>query len=115
MGAFSLEKFEIKRSRIFWLIQAASLLLILGVSYLFSLSYSSFSHLGMLCGILTAVLNMEILLRIQRLPFFFIFFKYLLLAGGLFFILPYLDNFSFLLGLSFIFSYLVGMSVEALK
>ena len=110
-----MEKIEIKRGRLFWMIQALSLLLILGVSYFLSLSYVSFSYLGLLCGILTALFNMEILLRIQRLPLFFIFFKYLFLALGLFFILPYLDNFSFLLGLSFIFSYLVGMSVEALK
>ena len=106
----SLEKLEVKRGPLFWAIQALSLFLILGACYLLS-----FSYLGVFCGILTALFNMEILLRIQRLPFFFIFFKYLFLALGLFFVLPYLDNFSFLLGLSFIFSYLVGMSVEALK
>ena len=102
-------KKAVKRGRIFYLSLLLGFGLISSLSFFFSLPYAS-----VLCGMATASLNMEMMIRFVILNKIFLLFKYAGLILLLYFLIPYVEGGAFLLGLSFVFSYLIGLSLEVL-
>ena len=103
----------LKRKPCFWISQICGGVLILLVSYYWSLSLSS-----VLCGVLLVFVNMELLFwlfPLRSVSLFFLIFKYLALALIIYILSSYIDGLSFLAGLSIVFFYLLGLSLEALK
>ncbi len=101
------------RKSIFWTIQAIGLLFIQAGA-----SYWKLSFWSVWGGILLVYLNMEILFWVIRnffSSFYLIVLKYLIFVLLIYFLKDYIDLLSFLLGLSSIFFYIVGLSVEAVR
>ena len=99
-----------RRKPIFWLCQAIGVLLIILTCYLLSLSLVS-----VICGIFVAYINMELVIRMLQPRLFFIIFKYIILFSFLYVLIPYLDGMSFILGISGMLFYLMGLCVEVFK
>lgn len=114
LGCFYMEKTSIlKRKPCFWISQICGGALILFVSYFWSLSFGS-----VLCGILLVFVNMEFLFwlfPLRSVSVFFLLLKYSFLALIIYILSSYIDGLSFLVGLSIMFFYLLGLSLEAIK
>ena len=97
------------RTRLFWLIQAVGILAIQAGVFSFELSVGS-----AWAGILLVFLNMEILLWIVRTlfsTFYLIFLKYTLFGVLIYFLKDYIDFVSFLVGLSSMIFYIIGLLI----
>ena len=103
----------LKRKPCFWISQICG-----GGFILLAVYYWSLSLVSVLCGVLLVFVNMELLFRLFPLRAFSLYFlilKYSFLALIIYILSSYIDGLSFLAGLSIVFFYLLGLSLEALK
>ena len=103
----------LKRKPCFWISQICGGGLILLASYYWSLSLGS-----VLCGVLLVFVNMELLFwlfPLRAVSLYFLILKYAGLALIIYILSLYMDGLSFLVGLSIVFFYLLGLSLEVLK
>ncbi len=103
----------LKRKPCFWISQAVG-----GAFLLTAVYYGSLSMASMLCGVLLIFFNMEFLFWIfpsRTLSLYFLILKYFFLAVIIYILSPYIDGLSFLAGLSIVFFYLLGLSLEVVK
>ena len=101
------------RKAVFWAIQVIGLTLIQVGAYYWKLSFGS-----VWMGILLVYMNMEILFWIIRnffSSFYFILLKYLLFVLLIYFLKDHIELISFLLGLSSVFFYIIGLSIGAVR
>lgn len=94
----------------FWYLQ------VLGWIFILSLGYGlSFSLISVFCGLIVSFVNMEILIKMMQINWYWISLKYIVLSGLLYIFIPFVDAFSFLLGLSSVFFYLIGLCAKVLE
>lgn len=103
----------LKRKPCFWVSQLCGGIAILLASYYWTLSFRS-----VLCGVLLVFVNMEFLFwlfPLRPISLYFFVLKYSLLALLIYILASYIDGLSFLVGLSIMFFYLLGLSLEVMK
>ena len=103
----------LKRKPFFWISQICGGALIFLASYFWSLSFGS-----VLCGMLLVFVNMEFLFwlfPLRSVSLYFLLLKYSVFALIVYILSSYIDGLSFLVGLSIVFFYLLGLSLEVMK